>query len=75
MLEQSGCLTTIQQVTDRNTLTPEHHLSKNIKKMEKSSSKFVKSEENEEDIFTKNTTNVIFSNHQKEVGVGQGKCG
>ena len=27
--------------------------------------KFVKSEENEADIFTKNTTNVIFSNHQK----------
>ena len=28
--------------------------------------KFVKSEENEADIFTKNTTNVIFSNHQKK---------
>ena len=27
--------------------------------------KFVKSEENDADIFTKNTTNVIFSNHQK----------
>ena len=27
--------------------------------------KFVKSEENEADIFTKNTTNVIFSNHRK----------
>ena len=27
--------------------------------------KFVKSEENEADIFTKNTTNVIFNNHQK----------
>ena len=27
--------------------------------------KFVKSEENETDIFTKNTTNVIFSNHQR----------
>ena len=27
--------------------------------------KFVKSEENEADIFTKNTTNVIYSNHQK----------
>ena len=26
---------------------------------------FVKSEENEADIFTKNTTNVIFSNHQR----------
>ena len=28
--------------------------------------KFVKSEETEEDIFTKNTTNVIFHNHQKK---------
>ena len=29
--------------------------------------KFVKSEENEADIFTKNTTNVIFHNHQKNL--------
>ena len=29
--------------------------------------KFEKSEENEADIFTKNTTNVIFSNHQKKL--------
>ena len=29
--------------------------------------KFVKSKENEADIFTKNTTNVIFSNHQKKL--------
>ena len=29
--------------------------------------KFVKQEENEADIFTKNTTNVIFSNHQKKL--------
>ena len=29
--------------------------------------KFVKSEENEADIFSKNTTNVIFSNHQKKL--------
>ena len=29
--------------------------------------KFVKSEENEGDIFTKNTTNVIFHNHQKKL--------
>ena len=28
---------------------------------------FVKSEENEADIFTNNTTNVIFSNHQKKL--------
>ena len=34
----TGCLTTVQQVTEPNTLTSEHHLSKNIKKMEKSSS-------------------------------------
>ena len=37
--------------------------------------KSVKSVENNADIFTKNTTNVIFSNHQKVVGVGQSKCG
>ena len=29
--------------------------------------KFVKSEDNEADIFTKNTTNVIFQNHQKKL--------
>ena len=29
--------------------------------------KFVKSDENDADIFTKNTTNVIFSNHQKKL--------
>ena len=29
--------------------------------------KFVKSEEDEADIFTKNTTNVIFHNHQKKL--------
>ena len=29
--------------------------------------KFVKSEKNEADIFTKNTTNVIFHNHQKKL--------
>ena len=35
--------------------------------MEKSASNFVKSEENEADIFTKNITNVIFRNHQKKL--------
>ena len=29
--------------------------------------KFVKSEENEADVFPKNTTNVIFHNHQKKL--------
>ena len=29
--------------------------------------KFVKSEDNEADIFTKNTTNVMFRNHQKKL--------
>ena len=29
--------------------------------------KFVRSEDNEADIFTKNTTNVIFHNHQKKL--------
>ena len=35
--------------------------------------KFVKSEDNEADIFTKNTTNVIFQNHQKKLGWDKGK--
>ena len=35
--------------------------------------KFVKSEENEVDIFTKNTTNTIFQNHQKKLVWDKGK--
>ena len=34
---------------------------------------FVKSEENEADIFTKNTTNTIFQNHQKKLVWDKGK--
>ena len=36
-------------------------------------SKFVKSEDNEADFFTKNTTNVIFQNHQKKLVWDKGK--
>ena len=35
--------------------------------------KFVKSEDNEADIFTKNTSNVIFQNHQKKLVWDNGK--
>ena len=35
--------------------------------------KFVKSEDNEADIFTKNTTNVIFQNHQKKLAWDKGE--
>ena len=35
--------------------------------------KFVKSEENEAEIFTKNTINVIFQDHQKKLGWDKGK--
>ena len=35
--------------------------------------KFVKSEDNEADIFTKNTTNVIFQNYQKKLAWDKGK--
>ena len=35
--------------------------------------KFVKSEENEADIFTKNNTNSIFQNHQKKLVWDKGK--
>ena len=34
---------------------------------------FVKSEDNEADIFTKNTTNVIFQRHQKKLVWDKGK--
>ena len=36
--------------------------------------KFVKSEENAADIFTKNTTNTIFQNHQKKLVWDKGKA-
>ena len=36
--------------------------------------KFVKSEDNEADIFTKNTTNVILQNHQKKLAWDKGDC-
>ena len=35
--------------------------------------KFVKSEDNEADFFTKNTTNVIFQNHQRKLVSDKGK--
>ena len=35
--------------------------------------KFVKSEDNEADIFTKNTTNDIFQNHQKKLVWDKGR--
>ena len=35
--------------------------------------KFVKSDENEADIFTKNTTNTILQNHQKKLVQDKGK--
>ena len=35
--------------------------------------KFVKSEENEADIFTKNSTNTIFQNHKKKLVCDEGK--
>ena len=35
--------------------------------------KFVKSEDNEADIFTKNTTNVFFQNHQKKLAWDKGE--
>ena len=41
--------------------------------MKKTIIKFVKSEENEADIFTKNTTSTIFQNHQKKSVWDKGK--
>ena len=74
MLEQSGCPTTDQQVTELSTFYIRTSFVKEYQEDGKIIIKFVKSEENESDIFTKNTTNVIFRNHQK-VSVGQDKCG
>ena len=67
MLGQSGCPTTEQQVTELSILTSEHLLWKEYQEDGKIIIKFVKSEENEADIFTKNTTNVIFHNHRKKL--------
>ena len=35
--------------------------------------KFVKSEDNEADIFTKNTTNTVFQNHKKKLVLDKGE--
>ena len=37
--------------------------------------KFVKSEDNEADIFTKNITNVVFQNHKKKLVWSKGNVG
>ena len=55
MWEQSGCLTI------RTSFVKEYQEDGKI------IIKFVKSEDNEADIFAKNTTNVIFHNHQKKL--------
>ena len=65
MLEQFGYPTIIQQVTEQNIFDIRTSFVQEYKEDGKIIIKFVKSEENEADIFTKNTTNVIFSNHQK----------
>ena len=67
MLEQSGCLTVIQQVTEQKNIDIRTSFVKEYQEDGKIIIKFVKSEENEADIFTKNTTNVIFSSHQKKL--------
>ena len=46
---------------------------KEYQENEKNIIKFVKSEENEADIFTKNTTSTIFQNHQKKLVWDKGK--
>ena len=55
-MEQSGC-----HIDIRTSFVKEYQEDGKI------IIKFVKSEENEADIFTKNTTNVIFHNHQKKL--------
>ena len=52
---------------EQNTLTSGHVFVKEYQEDGKIIIKFIKSEENEADIFTKKTTNVIFNNHQKKL--------
>ena len=64
MLEQSGCPTIgdrTKHIDIRTSFVKEYQEDGKI------IIKFVKSEENEADSFTKNTTNVIFNNHQKKL--------
>ena len=68
MLEQSGYQTTVQLVIEQSRV-----LMKEYQEDEKIIIKFAKSEGNEADIFTKNTTNTIFPNHQKKLVWDKGK--
>ena len=67
MLEQSGYQTTGQPVIEQSILISELLFVKEYQEDGKIIFKFVKSEDNEAGIFTKNTTNTIFQNHQKKL--------
>ena len=66
MWEQSGYPTTEPPVTGQSTDIRTSFV-KEYQDDGKIIIKFVKSEDNEADIFTKNTTNVIFQNHQRRL--------
>ena len=60
MLEQSGYQTTGQPVTGQRHIDIRTSFVKEYQEDGKIIIKFLKSEDNEADIFTKNTTNAIF---------------
>ena len=64
MLEQYGCLITETQETEQNIRTS---FVKEYQEDGKIIIKFVKSEDNEADIFTKNTSSIIFQKHQEKL--------
>ena len=64
MLEQYGCLITETQETEQNKRTS---FVKEYQEDGKILIKFVKSEDNEADIFTKNTSSIIFQKHQEKL--------
>ena len=70
MLEQSGYQKTGQPVIESHRTKHIDIRTSFVKENQEDGKiiiKFVKSEDNEADIFTKNTTNVIFQNHQKKL--------
>ena len=72
MWEQFGYPTTEPQVTTKH-IDIRTSFVKEYQEDGKIIIKFVKSEDNEADIFTKNTTNVIFQRHQEKLVWDNGK--
>ena len=67
MWEQSGYQTNRTTSNRAKCIDIRHSFVKKYQEDGKIIIKLVKSEDNEADIFTKNTTNVIFQNHQNKL--------